>query len=182
MIPNRFKKKIWLVNRDFQMRYTGAGIIAGLISTVVTSVLIIYPMFEFKILRIGMFLPLPVFMCMVLAGIVNCLLQLVFGIMLTHRVAGPMFAIIRHMRRIGAGHWRVIMRQRPHDDLQMLVRHLNEMSVSLVSSAKGDLDALERIRAGVTGYQGEAGERDFLLAAIDRLTDELNKRITESRE
>jgi hypothetical protein len=64
----------------------------------------------------------------------------------------------------------------------MLVRHLNEMSVSLVASAKGDLDALERIRAGVTGYQGEAGERDFLLAAIDRLTDELNKRITESRE
>ena len=181
MLPNIFKKKIWLVNRDFQMRYTGAGIIAGLISTIVTTILIIYPLFEFKIIRIGMFLPPPVFLFMLAAGVVNCLLQLMFGIMLTHRVAGPMFAIIRHMRKIGNGHWKVNMRQRPTDDLQMMVRHLNEMSESLVDAASKDLESISKIRTAVADFKGEIGERDFLLAALDRHAQEVGKRIETSQ-
>jgi hypothetical protein len=178
MIQRFISKKIWLVNRDFQLRYTGAGLAAGFISTVITATLILYPLFTFKIITIGLFLPLPIFACMILAAILNGLVQMWFGIVLTHKIAGPMFSLIRHLRKIGAGHWNIKMRLRDGDDLRMVVRHLNEMTDQLVNVTRQDLDTLDKIKTGILQFNGDIGERDFLLATIDNLSEKLNKRIT----
>jgi methyl-accepting chemotaxis protein len=182
MNPRFTSKKIWLVNRDFQLRYTGAGLAAGFISTFITATLILYPLFTFKIITIGLYLPWPIFACMILAAILNAIVQMWFGIVLTHRVAGPMFSLIRHVRRIGAGRWNIKMRQRPGDDLQMVVRHLNEMTDHLVQMTHQDLESLDKIKTGLIQFNGEIGERDFLLAAIDNLTKTLSQRISTQTE
>ena len=140
-------KRIYLVNRDFQIRYALAGVGAGLISTTLTAFLILYPLFTFKILVVSQFLPLPILLGMVSAAFFNALMLMLFGIVMTHRIAGPMYSMVRHMRRLASGQWRTTMKSRPDDDLQLLVRNLNDISDGLVKLAEDDLKILEQLIA-----------------------------------
>jgi methyl-accepting chemotaxis protein len=181
MIRKLLPKRIWLVNRDFQYRYTGAGVAAGLVSTALTIALILYPLFVFKILTVGMFLPLPVIIAMLCAAILNCIVQIFFGIILTHRIAGPMFSIVRQIRLIAQGKWRVTLRQRQGDELQTLVRHLNEMSDSLVNIAKSDIQALESIKGSLIESHEDASKLKPILASMDQLIGAIESRIHEQK-
>jgi hypothetical protein len=174
-------KKILLVNRDFQFRYTGAGLAAGCVSTVITATLILYPLFAFKILTIGIFLPWPIFACMLVAVILNVLVQLIFGIVMTHKVAGPMFSIVKNIRKLGAGRWNIKMHQRPGDDLEMIVRHINELSENLVVVAKNDLETLAKIKSSVAKLSGDQNEKELLLATVDDLANSISERIAEPK-
>lgn len=171
-------KKIFLVNRDFQLRYTGAGLVAGIVSTAITATLILYPLFTFKILTVGMFLPWPIFAGMAIALILNIVVQLFFGIVMTHKVAGPMFSLVRYIRKISSGQWNVHMYQRSGDDLQMLVRHVNELSENLVIVANNDLEALARIKSEISQVNTEQARKDFILSNIDKLISDISHRVT----
>ena len=84
MVPNevkRPKQRLYLINRDFQLRYAWAVIWIGLLSTVVTSTVILIPLYEFQILRIPKFLPAPILLAMLLAVVLNILL---LGFMSVH--------------------------------------------------------------------------------------------------
>lgn len=152
-------KRIFLINRDFQFRYAGAGVVAGLVSTLVTAVLIIYPLFAFKILTIGFFLPWPIFLTITAAILINSMIQVLFGILLTHRIAGPIFNLIRHFRMIGRGKWNLQMRKRKLDELGIVVRHFNEMSAEITKTVLADIESIEKIKE--------------LLAVIDSKQEEL---------
>jgi hypothetical protein len=182
MIYKILPKRIWLVNRDFQLRYTGAGLAAGLISTALTLALILYPLYAFKILTVGMFLPLPIIISMIVAALLNCVLQIFFGIVLTHRIAGPIFSITKHLRLVALGKWRISMKLRRGDELQPIVRHLNEMSVGLITIAESDIRSLNEIKQSIFQYEGQTHEREFLIASLDRLVEEIKKRITDKKE
>ena len=160
-------KKILLVNRDFQFRYTGAGLAAGCVSTVITATLILYPLFAFKILTIGIFLPWPIFACMLVAVILNILVQLIFGIVMTHKVAGPMFSIVKNIRKLGAGRWNI---------------KINELSENLVVVAKNDLETLAQIKSSVAKLSGDQNEKELLLATIDHLANSISERIAQPKE
>jgi methyl-accepting chemotaxis protein len=178
-MTKRFKsKKIWLVNRDFQLRYTGAGLAAGFVSTLITAILILFPLFQFKIITVGFFLPWPIFVCIFAAAILNAFVQIAFGIVLTHKIAGPMFSLIKYLRLIEAGQWKIQMRQRQGDDLQIVVRHVNEMSEGLARTVAQDLESLEKIKSIIAAPTGDIGERDLLIAGIERLMDDMNQRIS----
>lgn len=170
-------KRIFLVNRDFQFRYTGAGLAAGCVSTVITATLILYPLYAFKILTIGMFLPWPIFLGMGVAVILNILVQLAFGIVLTHKVAGPMFSLIKNIRKLGSGQWNIKMQLRPDDELQMIVRHLNELSESMVITTNTDLAQLAVIKQAAENLDCDPAKRNLLLRSIDDLSNQLSSRI-----
>ena len=170
-------KKIWLVNRDFQLRYTGAGLAAGLVSTLITATLILYPLFQFKIITVGFFLPWPIFACIFAAAALDAGVQVAFGIVITHKVAGPMFSLIKYLRLIEAGRWNVKMKQRSGDDLQIIVRHVNDMSEGLVTRVARDLEQLEKIKERILAPTGEIGERDLIVAGIERLIAKMTARI-----
>lgn len=137
-------KRIILVNRDFQFRYTRAGVAIGIVSTVLTSVVILYPLYLFKILVIAQFLPTPILAGMAAAALINIAMLVLFGILISHRVAGPMFSMVRHFRKIANGHWRTQMRTRPGDDLQFVIRNLNDLSAGLVETAEKDLALIDQ--------------------------------------
>jgi hypothetical protein len=177
MTPRTNAKKIWLVNRDFQLRYTGAGLAAGIVSTLITATLILYPLFQFKIITVGFFLPWPIFACIFAAAALNAGVQVAFGIVMTHKVAGPMFSLIKYLRLIEVGKWNVTMKQRPGDDLQIIVRHVNEMSEGLVARVTCDLKQLEEIKDRILASTGELGERDLIVAGIERLIAKMAARI-----
>lgn len=178
MNQGRKSKRIWLVNRDFQFRYAAAGLVAGLSSTIITATLIIYPLFAFKILTIGLFLPWPIVVTISAAIVVNCVLQIIFGLLLTHRIAGPVFNLVRYLRMIGHGHWSIKMNQRSHDELGMVVRHVNEMSESLTKAVKDDLEVLAQVESLLRDAKKDPNNIESTLQAIKSLQLRLEKRIT----
>ena len=109
---NRKRKRLYLVNRDFQLRYSGAAVIVGILSTALTVILILYPLYQFEILRIPRFLPTPILLIMAVAALINVSLVGVLGIFITHRIAGPMYSLVREFRKIEEGTWKVEMRLR----------------------------------------------------------------------
>jgi signal transduction histidine kinase len=172
MTQRPLPKRILLVNRDFQLRYAGAGLMAGLASTLITAVLIIYPLFAFKIVTISFFLPWPILMAITAAILLNSIIQVMFGILLTHRIAGPIFNLVRQLRMIAHGRWNIKMRQRNLDELGIVVRHLNEMSEELTKAVWQDIGSVEKIQSLLAGL--EANPNQLVLA--NQYLDEMNNR------
>ena len=165
------EKRIVLVNRDFQLRYTSAAVIVGVISTLLTAAMIITPLFIFEILRIPRFLPVPVLLVMVLACFVNIAIVGLMGIYITHRVAGPMFSLVRFFRRVESGMWHGEMRTRVDDDLGYVVRNFNEMLHGIRRFAQSDLD---QINAAINSPE----DREQRLL---ELRDQLSARLIDQR-
>jgi hypothetical protein len=140
------KQRLVLINRDFQFRYTGAAVLVGLLSTMLTTTLILYPLYTFKILRLPFFLPYPVVGLIGLAALLNVLLVGFMGILMTHRVAGPMYSLVRQFRRVEEGRWYGQMRIREGDDMRYVVRNFNAMMEAINSQAHLDSDKLRNIR------------------------------------
>lgn len=148
-----------LVNRDFQLRYAGAAVFVGIISTLLSSVLILYPLYEFEILRIPNFLPMPILFGMGIAALLNICLVGIMGILVTHRMAGPMYSMVRQLRVIEEGKWSGRMRLRHGDDMKYLVRNFNAMIEALERTGQTDLQNLRRLKKEINNETREPEKR-----------------------
>ena len=153
------KQRLVLINRDFQFRYAGAAVLVGLLSTVLTSTLILYPLYTFKILRLPFFLPYPVMGLIALAAVLNVCLVGFMGILMTHRVAGPMYSLVRQFRRVEEGRWYGQMRIRDGDDMRYVVRNYNAMIEAINSQAHLDSDKLRNIREVLVSSEFSESEK-----------------------
>lgn len=140
-------QRIFLVDRAFQLKYTWAAVGMGVVSTTLTALVILYPLYTFGILRIPRFLPWPILGGMLVAVLINVLSIAFMGVMITHRIAGPVFGMIRQMRRVTMGRWIGEMKSRENDELQPLVRNLNEMVATLNGVAVRDHELAGQVRA-----------------------------------
>ena len=177
-IPSLKKnKRIYLVNRDFQLRYAGAAVVVGLLSTLVTTCLILYPLYQFEILRIPRFLPWPILVIMFSAGLFNIALVGLMAIHVTHRLAGPMYSLVRHMRQVESGLWGRTMMIRQGDDLKYVVRNFNEMLSSLKRSALEDREIVDQALTLIK--HADVSEYDQTLAQINSYLTNLNARLSQ---
>ena len=140
--PARTKRMI-VINRDLQLRYTGAAVLVGTMTTVLTTFFILLPLYVFKILVIPRFLPWPILLVMGLALVMNIFSVFILGLIMTNRIAGPLYALIRAMRQIGRGDFNAHLGVRSTDDLKYVIRHFNDMTASLSRMTKDDLEALD---------------------------------------
>lgn len=175
------KNRIYLVNRDFQLRYASAAAIVGLLSTIVTSCLILYPLYQFEILRIPKFLPWPILLIMLSAAFFNIALVGFLAIHVTHRLAGPMYSLVRQMRQVESGRWGGMLKIRQGDDLKYVVRNFNEMLSSLKSSAVEDREAVNKLLGLVNNFEIEntLHTKDNMQTILQELKARLSKRIGE---
>ncbi|MDA9950944.1 hypothetical protein N9D31_00070 [Oligoflexaceae bacterium] len=165
------RKRIYLINRDFQLRYSFAASVVGLLTTLMTSAVIIVPLFTFEILKTTRFLPTPILVGMIVACLVNISIILAMGIFVTHRIAGPMYSLVRSFRSITEGNYRSSVRVRDDDDLKYVVRNFNEMVETLESNTKADIARLQELLDSE-----ESPERKQLVA---NLLKSLEERIPE---
>ena len=163
------KQRLVLINRDFQLRYTGAAVLVGLLSTIMTTSLILYPLYQFKILRIAVFLPWPIILVMLLAAVLNVMLVGFMGILLTHKIAGPMYSLVRHFRRVEDGRWFGEMKVRDGDDLRYVVRNFNAMLDSINKASHHDLNKLHEVRS-VLVSEGEDDAEKINSALVELKT------------
>lgn len=180
-------KRIYLINRDFQLRYTRLAVLVGLVSTLLTVVLILYPLFQFRILRFPDFLPKPFLIGIVAASALNFGLVAWMGILITHRIAGPMFGLARHLRRVqdDGGRFRDEIKVRADDEMKYLVRHLNNLIEFLRDMTAQDLrrvDALGSKLADLRASGARAAVCDEADTLIRQLQTRLGGRIEASAE
>lgn len=170
----QFRKRIFLVNRDLQFRYAKSAGVAGIISSFLTAAVLLYPLFVFKILVIPKFLPAPILASMALAVLLNIILVSGFSLFLTHRLAGPVYGLLREFRRIAAGFFGHEMRVRKEDELKYLIRNFNEASVALREMTDLDIISIENVIESI-----EAGESiDLAKNELKTIAKRLKARIT----
>lgn len=165
-------KRLYLINRDFQLRYTRIAVIVGFVSTLVTIVLILYPLFQFRIVRFPMFLPSPFIWAIAGAALFNFLIIALMGVLVTHRIAGPMFSLVRHIHSMQSGKLAPPLRVRDGDDLKYLVRNYNEMVAYLTKVTGSDMAQLEAIVASL-----KQGRQDEAIAAAEALLNQIAGRL-----
>ncbi len=177
------KQRIVIVNRDFQFRYTGAAVLVGLLSTALTTTLILYPLYKFEILRIPRFLPLPILSVMGTAALLNMGLVAFMGILLTHRIAGPMYSLVRQFRRVEEGRWYGQMKVREGDDLKYLVRNFNAMLEAINRQAHVDFEKLRQVRSLLVSSEWSDAEKvSRALLEIKALDERLRSRLHANTE
>lgn len=147
------RKRIILINRDLQFRYARIALVVGFVSTLLSSVVILYPLYQFEILRIPRFLPLPILMGMICAVLVNMLLILMLAVLITHRIAGPMYALSREFEEMSQGFFGRELRGRKMDDLRYLIRRFNELSSNLRNITYDDREKITLALEQLMGLQ-----------------------------
>jgi hypothetical protein len=169
------KKRIYLINREFQLRHTRVALTVGFVSTLMTMGLILYPLFYLQIVRFPYFLPLPFIVGIALAASLNFAFVTAFGIITTHRIAGPMFSLVRHLHQLRLGQNPAELRVREDDDLKFVIRNVNEFLDFLNSRTVADQSRMESILGLL---QKEAGNA-LAIAEAKEFRDELTKRLPQ---
>ena len=170
--PTKPRKRIYLINRDFQLRYSLAAAAVGVASTALTAVLFLFPLFQFEIIRIPRFLPWPILAAIGLAALLNVFLVGLLGVFITHRIAGPMYALVRCFRRIEMGRWAGHLRVRDGDDLRFLVRNFNTMVDGLIRTGQDDLVLLDQLEKAA-----ESGDLEEVKQKLHTLTSRFKERM-----
>jgi len=174
----RHQKKLYLVNRDFQLRYASAAALVGLLSTALTTTLILVPLYQFEILRIPRFLPWPVLVMMLAAAVVNVTLVGLMAIHVTHRLAGPMFSLVRQIRRIEEGQWFGALKLRDGDELRYIARNFNEMLSAIHKRAEDDLTIVQSVKQNIE----QGAESAAALKQLLELEESLENRLGRNEE
>jgi HAMP domain-containing protein len=170
-----WNKKLVLINRDFQLRYAAVGGLIGATTTVFAAIVILLPLFYFKLLVIPKFLPAPIFVLMGTVLFINILIIAVFGVYLTHRIAGPMFAISRFLRLLENGQYQGALHVRAKDELSYLVRNVNGLASSLRSRTASDLDRVDSYLS--SNSSPNSGETSPEIKSLIQLRDQLQERL-----
>jgi methyl-accepting chemotaxis protein len=171
-------KRLYLINRSFQLRLSRAAVAVGILSTILTSTLILFPLYRFEILRIPRFLPWPILISMGCAVLINVGTIFYLAILTSHRIAGPMFSLHRSMRLITAGHFQVDIKFRKTDELQYISRCFNEMAESLHLMTQRDLEALNQSIAILQSPIQDAHQIQESVLALESLRKILEDRIS----
>ena len=155
--PSARTTRLIVVNRDLQLRYTGAAVLVGTMTTVLTTFFILLPLYVFKILVIPRFLPWPILLVMGLALVMNIFSVFILGLIMTNRIAGPLYALIRAMRTTGRGDFNAHLGVRSTDDLKYVVRHFNDMTASLSRMTKDDMEVVDTLIKNVNELHNRFG-------------------------
>lgn len=159
------------------MRYIRAAVIVALCSTVLTMFLILYPLFYLNVLRFPNFLPTPFLIACIGAAFLNFTMIAYLGVHLSHRIAGPVFAMVRHLRILQNGNYADKMRVRDTDELKYLTRHINDLTEILTDRTRKDLAQVDEI-IGVLGKNNVDAVNDDRIH-LKRLCEKLKSDFAE---
>lgn len=171
----RFQKKILLINREFQLRHARAAAAVGFVSTLLTAAIILYPLYVFEILRVPKFLPLPVLGTMVLAVLVNITMVGFLGISVTHRVAGPMYSLLREFRKLQMGRLDAFLRVRKDDEFKFVVRNFNEAVENLRAATIEEIGVVKDLIK--KSNSEDPKDREYLKAGLKRLEERFSDKL-----
>jgi hypothetical protein len=97
----------------------------------------------------------------------------VAGILVTHKVAGPIFKMKRQIRDVGEGHLRIPNKLRKGDELVEFFEAFETMVINLRARQQGEIDKLDQAIKTLEP-KAEPGELDPLYQLRQEMIDALN--------
>lgn len=94
-----------------------------------------------------------------------------WGILLTHRIAGPLFAISRYLDQIRAGKLANVRPLRKKDELKGFFTVFNEMVTELRSRTEAEITTLEGIAMRLNDLKSEGADVNAVQAQIRGMLD-----------
>jgi hypothetical protein len=180
MLKREKNGRIYLINRDFQLRYMGVALAVGAGSTLVTLAVVLIPLFQFKILRFPNFLPMPFMIGMIGAGVCNFFIVGGMSILITHRIAGPMFSMVRYLHLVRERRAVVPLKVRENDDLRFLVRNINDFFEFLNAQCSKDGQMIDQATALLASSQ--ESEKEQGLGILKELRRDLDLRVIPQKK
>jgi len=177
----RFYQRTYLIDKSFQLRYVGSVL---LLSTVITMLLGYFVYDKAREATEIMNITNPELAEMVawadaklliylgLFVLVQALSVTFVGVMMTHRIAGPVFRLRRNLSDLASGHLKEVGQLRKRDELQALIEPMNDLVNALREEAERDRDVLD---AAVK--QLEATGADGLKEVTAKLADHRDRKI-----
>lgn len=96
----------------------------------------------------------------------------VTGILITHRVVGPVYKLKRLLRRVADGHLHMEGRLRKHDELQDLFASFESMVLSLRAH---QLHEIAQLDAVIAAARKHGGTPESILAELDAFRDRMQR-------
>lgn len=121
-------------------------------------------------------------------GVIFALVVAAYGIILTHKVAGPLFKITRYMTEIKDGRIGPIYDLRRGDQLRDFYAVFKEMHISLRQDVEQDLSTLNEViqsaesHMAKIGEEGGAGDLERSLAALREMRDRKEARLDKPQD
>lgn len=162
--PKRVRRRAFLIDRKFQLKYTMIIVLVG----VVVSALLGYFIFRLNqenrdLLGIEETMMAEVqridsYTMYYLAGFVAvmALVLFIWGIFITHRVAGPIFIISRYLRQLGQGDVPYTRPLRKGDELKAFFDTFSEMLNSMKQRNVEEAQLLEKIAGQIRSQGGDS--------------------------
>jgi len=133
----RFRRRHYLVNKDFQIRFT-RNIISYMVLVVLVASGVVYYAFWYTINKMGIVLDeliVAIFVSVGVALMAEAIFVLplivVASIFLTHKVAGPLVRIKRVLAQMGQGNFSQRIALRKGDELGDLAETINQLAQDL---------------------------------------------------
>jgi len=154
MAEKVYKRRVYIINRKFQLKYLFIIISVMLITVAAVSFTTFYLVWD-KVIEEFFFVPdaagklgyiLVNTTKMLLVPVI--LLTAVFtvaGVLLSHRVAGPLYRVEKIAEELGRGNLNVNVRFRKGDDLQELAASLNAMIGNIRDMVAEDKKIIENL-------------------------------------
>lgn len=119
-------RRSYLVDRELQFRYGLSGIVVGLVSSLLSVGQVLWAFRVFHIWQ-GQRLPAPVIAGIVLVLVINVVLIFAVTVLMTHRIAGPIYNLVRQFQRLSDGDFTIRAKFRSSDELQKVAESFNEL-------------------------------------------------------
>ena len=177
----RFYQRTYLIDKRFQLKYVGSVV---LMSTIISCILGYFVYGKATEATEIMNITNPELADMVgwadtklllylaLFILIQAISVVMVGVLMTHRIAGPVFRVRRNLADIAAGHLKEVGQLRKRDELKALIDPLNDLVNALREEAEQDRDLFDEAAQGI----GALGNPD-LKELEQKLSDRRDRKI-----
>ncbi len=182
-MEHKYKRHIYIVNKKFQFKYLFTILAIMMITVVSISFTTFYVIWN-NVIEEFFYIPdaskklADIFnetsVMLIIPVALLALLGVFAGVMLSHKIAGPIYRVEKVSEELAKGNFDVRVRFRKGDDLQELAGKLNEMIESVRGMISGDKMLAEDIHALAKGLQADLKKHKGLKKDVELAVKKLN--------
>ncbi|MFH1644792.1 MAG: hypothetical protein ABIB11_00065 [Candidatus Omnitrophota bacterium] len=184
----RYRRKRYIVKKDFQIKYTAMIMFFILLTVFIAYMVIYFSVFPFLSEKLANVYPQGRLYSILrsannkvlFASILFLPIAAWFGIVLSHRIAGPWYKLENILYNLASGHYTEEVKLRKGDEFHSLAEAVNNVARSLKAMAKEDVgyinvldDKLRSLHAELDREQVDIAKTKSLISEIQVTSESL---------
>lgn len=182
-MEHKHKRRIYIVNKKFQFKYLFIILSIMVVTMVSISFTTFYVIWN-NVIEEFFYIPdaskklAEIFnetsVMLIIPIVALAVLGIFAGVMLSHRIAGPIYRVEKVSEELAKGNFDIKVRFRKGDDLQELAGKLNEMIDSVRGMISGDKALAEEIHVLAKELQSDLKKQKGLKKDVELAVKKLN--------